>query len=69
MADVLYLSDLEKMQCGTPGCDHSGHDHKMFIHSKCHPQAGASVEVDWKSRVAKITCAKCDKFICRLALR
>lgn len=47
------------MMCVMPECDHTSHDTEMFIHARCHMEAG--VEVFVQDGWLYIRCAECQK--------
>jgi hypothetical protein len=46
--------------CQTPECRHE-HANAMYLHARCHPQAGTFAVVD--GRTLRIECAKCKKVV------
>lgn len=62
---MLYLEDMQKLHCETPGCDHSAHG-GLFINPACHP--GGGVEVEFVGEGLRIRCYRCGKYICTIAV-
>lgn len=54
------LDDIISGGCDYPGCDHSLHD-GMFLHSRCHLDAGC--EVEYKDGTLHIRCVVCKSTI------
>ena len=50
--------DLDTMGCQAPGCTHTDHA-EMFVHPRCHPNAGTWVEYRRHLGVLKVSCRKC----------
>jgi len=63
---VLYKEDLDKMGCGVPDC---GHDHGiLYLHAKCHLQAGLTVSYIKDTEVLRIACAQCGTHVMSVAV-
>ena len=52
--------------CGMPDCGHENHEPVFFFHAKCHIKAQCEVYYDQDK--LHINCAKCDKYICKVAV-
>lgn len=65
---LMFSPDLARARCATPGCDHSGHGGRMFLHAHCHPAAAVEAAYNLQSRALEISCAVCKKAICAVAV-
>lgn len=61
---MLYLEDLARLKCSTPGCDCAG---VMWVHSKCHPGAPKEVSMH-PDGVVEVYCAICKSYIVSFAI-
>ncbi len=62
MAEPLTMVDLRGLQCQVPGCLHDhGPGAPLFLHGRCHPRAGAEVEL--RAGVVYVRCKVCKRFI------
>lgn len=66
MNDPMYRDDLDGMECGNPGCDHTAHDSEMVLASICHPHAGQ--EVSYRNGVLDVSCNRCGKDVAMIAV-
>lgn len=65
--------ELEKMiekGCQVPGCDHADHPHHetLFIHARCHLQAGVELSYTQGNGYLLAACGTCKKEIGRFIL-
>jgi hypothetical protein len=62
--EPLTAKVLDASGCGTPNC---GHDHSvLYLHPRCHPQAGTWVRYEKKSGTLIVDCARCNREIARV---
>lgn len=59
--------DLDRAQCGTPGCTHEDHS-EMFLHSACHPRAGHRVSYHLITGTLEIRCRICHQLAAEIAV-
>lgn len=65
---ALSRTELDVAQCQTPGCDHSGHESVLFIHSQCHPSAHLILSYDRECGELEVACAKCGEAVAAIAV-
>jgi hypothetical protein len=66
MNKALTQAELNSMGCGMPNCTH---DHSvLFLHARCHLQAGTEAEYEKATGVLTIRCNRCKKLITRLKI-
>lgn len=56
----LTLDIVAAGGCSTPGCTHEDHG-TMFLHGRCHPNAGTEVSYTRGTGILKVACLKCQK--------
>lgn len=59
---ALSRKELDFMECQYEGCDHTNHRH-MYLHSRCHRNAGTEVEYDRVTGELSIYCVRCKNHI------
>ena len=69
MSRVLTQTQLSKMPCSDPNCDHAA-GCQMYLHGRCHPGGGLALTRrsigQWL--VLDILCHVCHKTICMVAV-
>jgi hypothetical protein len=64
--EPLTRRDLDPQGCGIPNC---GHDHSiLFLHSRCHPNAGVRASYVKESGVLSMRCRSCKSLIADIAV-
>ena len=64
MKKALTQADLNKMQCGAPGCTHASHDGTLVLAGRCHPGRGTEATYDQKDGSLTIRCNVCKALVC-----
>jgi hypothetical protein len=61
MEMALTQQDLKHLGCGAPQCSH---DHSvLFLHARCHMQAGVEASYKKETGTLLIVCARCKKAV------
>lgn len=63
---MLYREDLDRAQCGDPGCDHTSHDEPLFFHGRCHIESPTWTY--YHNGYIKVICAVCRQLIAHVAV-
>jgi hypothetical protein len=63
---TIYRESLDGMTCQNPGCDHTSHDHGLYLSPGCHP--GGPVFALYDMGVLKIECATCHRPVAEVAV-
>lgn len=61
----MTQQQLSQARCTNPGCDHKNHE-TLFIHSRCHPEAGLMISYHLTTGVLGVGCNECGGFICEV---
>ena len=62
----LTREDLEPMGCSNPICTH---DHSvLFLHGKCHPNAGVEAAYVKNTGVLTVRCQRCKMLVVELQI-
>jgi hypothetical protein len=57
----LYTrSDLDRLGCSVPGCDHKDHE-ELYLHPHCHADAGTWASYDKTTGTLTISCCECER--------
>lgn len=67
MQKPLTRVELDRAQCATPGCTHEDHS-ELFLHARCHMNAGLQVSYSLVTGTLKIACLTCDTPIAVVAV-
>jgi hypothetical protein len=59
MTKVLTQADLSDAKCSTPGC--ACEDTKVYLHSRCHMEAGLNARYDRNTGALTLECAECEQ--------
>lgn len=60
---ALTINHLDRMMCGSLGCDHTSHD-GLYLHPRCH--TGQGVEVLYRFGQLEIACRVCKAKVCNV---
>lgn len=60
----LTRKELNAVQCHVPNCTHGRHDSLLFLHSRCHLNAGSEVAYDPSTGTLTVKCKTCKKLVC-----
>ena len=61
---ALTRKELDRMQCGTPGCEE---EHSvLFFHAACHPGAGTWAR--YEAGEVTVECARCRQVVAVIAV-
>jgi hypothetical protein len=64
---MLTRTQLDRAQCSTPGCTHEDH-REMFLHAKCHLDAGLTVAYNLATGSMLLRCIECGRPIAEVAV-
>lgn len=62
---TFYTEQLNEFTCDVEGCDCGASD-RLFLVSKCHPDAG--VDVQYKKGMLHVTCHECKEPVINVAV-
>lgn len=62
--NALDLVKAQRKGCMTPGCTHHHEQDPLFLHGRCHPEAGLSAAA-YKGSILMF-CKRCHKFIAKV---
>lgn len=62
----LTRTDLDRMGCDAPGCDHTSHQGPMVPRGRCHPSAGTWCY--YQDGVLTVRCRICELMILEIAV-
>lgn len=65
MSKLLYRQDMDRLQCGVPGCTDQ-HEGPVFLHAKCH--MGAGTRVSYRFGILDVRCRKCESLVAQVAV-
>lgn len=61
-----FAEDLDQIACDAPGCDHTTHDHEIYLHSRCHPDV--PTWTSYRAGVLSTWCAACGRQVSAVAV-
>ena len=65
---ALTRADLDGAHCNDPGCAGCDQERVLYMHARCHPNAGTRASYDKRTGVLALTCRACAKPIVEFAV-